>query len=186
MKEKIIENWNAAVAPEDLCIFVGDIFFYHGVIEMKETLDRMNGRKILVRGNHDMKPRQMMNAGFEICVEQMEMNVAGEFITISHYPFRMPKWKFRLRKFINKIKKKLGFKRVKWPEKYHNKRPKDRGQFLIHGHTHRKQKAYGRAIHVGVDGWDFKPVNIQDISHLVDRIKKSEAKHGKSKTRIIV
>lgn len=116
----------------------------------------------------------------------MEMNIAGGRVTISHYPFRMPEWKFQLRKYINKVKKSLGFKRVKWPEKYHKKRPRDRGQFLLHGHTHRKQKSYGRAIHVGVDGWDFKPVNIQDISHMIDRIKKNESKFGKSKTRIIV
>ena len=56
-------------------------------------------------------------------------------------------------------------------EKYHHKRPMDNGQFLIHGHTHSKHKINGKAIHVGVDAWNFKPVNIQEISNMIAKVK---------------
>lgn len=175
MKEVIIDNWNKVVSPEDLCIFVGDVFFYHSKQDMADTMSRMNGRKILIRGNHDHKPRQMMNAGFEICVDEMVMTIAGEKVLISHYPFAMPELRYKYLVKKNRFIRWLtGRNRQIWPYKYHDKRPVNRGQFLIHGHTHDKEKIRGRAIHVGVDAWDFKPVNIHEISNIIARIKQSE------------
>ena len=176
MKEELIRRHNALVKDDDLVIWVGDCFFYYSKEEMKRVLSTLKGRHILVRGNHDQKPRMMMNAGFEICVEEMTMVIAGERVLISHFPFRMPEWKFRYRKFINKIKKKLGLTRKVWPEKYHNRRPVDKGQFLIHGHTHSTNKLRGRQIHVGVDAWDYRPVNLQEIANIISEVKLGEKK----------
>lgn len=176
-KEKFIEDWNKLVRPFDRVIFVGDIFFYHSKEEMKTTLERMNGIKILVKGNHDFKAAIMQNAGFQICVDELVMTIADEKVTISHYPFRMKEWLFRWIKFkasVIKAMRWLGIgTRPIFFEKYHNRRPVDRGQFLIHGHTHSKHKVNGRAIHVGVDAWDYKPVNIQQISDMIVKIKKN-------------
>jgi len=174
-KEKFIATWNRHVRPEDLGIFVGDIFFYHTKEQMKETLSRMNGRKILVKGNHDFEHRIMMNAGFELSVDEMVMTIAGEKVTFSHYPFRMkPMLKawVKTKALVKKGLRWLGISTTPiYFEKYHTKRPVDRGQFLIHGHTHSKHKINGRAIHVGVDAWDFKPVNIQEISNMIAKVK---------------
>lgn len=189
MKEAMIANHNKVVSPEDLVIYVGDMFFYHSMAEMKEVMDRMNGRKILVKGNHDRKARDMMRSGFELCVDEMVMTIAGEKVQISHYPFGAPQWKWKWMVFKNKCVRRVGEflhklrldfgkwgKRRVWPYKYHDKRPKNVGQFLIHGHTHDKEKLRGRAIHVGVDAWDFKPINIQEISNLIARVKEAEKK----------
>lgn len=175
MKEKIIENWNKLVNPGDLCIFVGDIFFYHTAEEMKNTLSRMNGRKVLVKGNHDLTPRKMMNAGFEICVEEMVMTISGERVIISHYPFKMDKKLMFYLKIKSFFKKMIGLRALKF-EKYHDRRPEDKGQFLIHGHTHSKEKSKDRMIHVGMDAWEYKPVNIQEISNLINQIKAQETR----------
>ena len=177
MKEEMIQSYNNLVSPGDLVIFTGDVFFHHGKDEMKETLDRMHGRKILVRGNHDHKPRTMMNAGFHISVESMELVIANERVLISHYPFAMPRYRYKILTFFNKIKRKLGLK-IKPLEKYHHKRPTNKGQFLIHGHTHDKIAYKGRQIHVGVDAWGYKPVNIQEISNLICKIKRKEKNNG--------
>jgi len=173
MNETIIKNWNKLVRPEDLCIFVGDVFFYYSKNEAKKLLSRMNGRKILVRGNHDTKPRAMMNIGFEICVEQMEMLIANERVTISHFPFRWSKYKHNWHTFKNRIRN-IFSKRKRSADKLYSKRPENKGQFLIHGHTHSKEKVNGKMIHVGVDAWNFRPVNIQEISNIIDKIRKSE------------
>ena len=178
MKEKLIQNHNRLVKPDDLVYYGGDTFFYHSKQEMQDVLKRLNGRKVLIRGNHDQKPRQMMNAGFDSVVEQAIIYIGGERVIMSHFPYAMPEWKYQYRKYTNKLKKKLGFKRTKWPEKYHDRRPRDEGAFLLHGHTHSTFKCVGRQIHIGVDAWDYKPVNIQEISNLMQRIK-NEEKRGK-------
>ncbi len=183
MKEKIIENWNKLVRPDDLCIFVGDIFFYHTKEEMKATLSRMRGVKILIKGNHDLTPREMMSVGFTLCVESMTMKIADEEVVISHYPFRMKEWLYRYVKIKSKVFKFLNKIGIKAPlvlyEKYHERRPIDNGGFLIHGHTHSTNKVNSRMIHVGVDAWNYKPVNIQQISNIINEIKKNGPKTTK-------
>jgi len=180
-KEKFIADWNSLVRPKDLCIFVGDIFFYHSKNQMKETLARMNGKKVLVRGNHDDEHRTMMSVGFGISVDEMIMTIAGEQVHFSHYPFRMNPWLFKWVKFKAIISKTLRWCGIPTKpiffEKYHTKRPIDRGQFLVHGHTHSNHKINGRAIHIGVDAWKFKPVNIQQISNMIAEVKKNGPKY---------
>ena len=51
MDEHMIENWNRVVKPNDKVIHLGDI-----VINRKflKTLERLNGKKKLIMGNHDI------------------------------------------------------------------------------------------------------------------------------------
>ncbi len=54
MNEYIIEKWNSVVKDEDIVYHLGDVGF--GTIEMlKDLIGRLNGKKILLRGNHDFK-----------------------------------------------------------------------------------------------------------------------------------
>jgi calcineurin-like phosphoesterase family protein len=182
MNEALIANWNKAVKPEDLCIFVGDVFFKCNTEQIKNILSRLNGnRKILVFGNHDRDRRRMMNLGFTLVVEEMSMDIAGEKVLISHYPFQMKKKLYAWVKFKRNVIRYLnglGFKiRPTYLEKYHERRPEDNGQFLIHGHTHDKTKVDGRAIHVGVDAWKFKPVNILEVGNAINEIKRNGPKY---------
>ena len=63
MDEAIIQRWNAVVRPQDHVYHLGDV-------AMKATslalVQRLNGHKRLVRGNHDIfKTKQYLAAGFE-------------------------------------------------------------------------------------------------------------------------
>lgn len=63
MDEHMIERWNAVVRPEDSVYHLGDF-----VINRKHMHigHRLNGRKRLVRGNHDVfKTREYLDIGFE-------------------------------------------------------------------------------------------------------------------------
>ena len=63
MDETMIERWNAKVKPQDTVYHLGDV-----VINQKSLhlVSRLNGRKILVRGNHDIfKDKQYYDVGFE-------------------------------------------------------------------------------------------------------------------------
>lgn len=54
MTEELISNWNETVAPDDLIIHLGDIAF-GGVEKFHEVMKVLNGKKVLVMGNHDTR-----------------------------------------------------------------------------------------------------------------------------------
>lgn len=52
MNEAMIENWNSVVGPKDLVYHLGDVVINRRYLNL--VLPRLNGRKKLVRGNHDL------------------------------------------------------------------------------------------------------------------------------------
>ena len=54
MTNDLISNWNECVAPDDLIIHLGDISF-GGVDRFHECMSQLNGKKILIKGNHDLR-----------------------------------------------------------------------------------------------------------------------------------
>lgn len=50
--EFIISNWNKTVGPDDKVYHLGDVGFI-SFTKMKAIFDRLNGTKILIKGNHD-------------------------------------------------------------------------------------------------------------------------------------
>lgn len=61
MDEHMIQQWNSVVRPEDKVIHLGDI-----VINKKflPILNRLNGRKKLIMGNHDIWPISTLTGYF--------------------------------------------------------------------------------------------------------------------------
>jgi len=63
MDETMVERWNAVVSPQDTVYHLGDV-----VINRKSLhhVKRLNGKKRLVRGNHDIfKDADYREAGFD-------------------------------------------------------------------------------------------------------------------------
>ena len=63
MDETMVSNWNKVVAPEDHIYHLGDV-----VINRKslQIVKRLNGKKRLVRGNHDIfRTQEYIDIGFE-------------------------------------------------------------------------------------------------------------------------
>jgi len=62
--ECLIESWNRVVRPDDKVYHLGDVVMNRHALP---TVRRLNGRKILVKGNHDVfTARQYLDvAGFE-------------------------------------------------------------------------------------------------------------------------
>ena len=59
MNEKMVELWNETVRPNDLVYHLGDVTINHKHLSI---LDRLNGRKRLIMGNHDnAKPATYLN-----------------------------------------------------------------------------------------------------------------------------
>jgi calcineurin-like phosphoesterase family protein len=63
MDETMIERWNAKVQPQDTVYHLGDVVINKKYLNLVE---RLNGRKILIRGNHDIfKDDDYRGVGFE-------------------------------------------------------------------------------------------------------------------------
>jgi calcineurin-like phosphoesterase family protein len=63
MDEHMIEQWNATVKPEDSVYHLGDYVINRRFMHVAH---RLNGRKRLVRGNHDLfKTQEYLDCGFE-------------------------------------------------------------------------------------------------------------------------
>ena len=61
----LIRNYNELVSETDICYFIGDFMMDKNEDRLKAYLDRMNGTKILILGNHDkMNPFAYVDAGF--------------------------------------------------------------------------------------------------------------------------
>lgn len=56
MNETLIKNWNETVSKDDIVIVVGD-FVAGNYLFCKWLLHKLNGEKILIKGNHDFKFR---------------------------------------------------------------------------------------------------------------------------------
>ena len=67
MDEELIRRWNNKVGKNDEVYILGDFAFASGR-RVNELLDRLNGRKYLLRGNHDhsfLKDRDFDDTKFQ-------------------------------------------------------------------------------------------------------------------------
>ena len=87
--ESLIEkNWNEIIGKDDTVIHLGDIAMKSDIGDnFIKKLGSWNGRKILIRGNHDKNPDEFyMQAGFTIVVTEMSMRFKDIKILFSHRP----------------------------------------------------------------------------------------------------
>jgi len=86
MDEEMIARWNAVVKPEDTVYHLGDFAFFRGGPDvLKDITRRLNGRKILVSGNHDKRPGCMREGGFdEVYEDQLVIDRDDTKLLLSH------------------------------------------------------------------------------------------------------
>jgi calcineurin-like phosphoesterase family protein len=81
MDETMIERWNAKVQPQDTVYHLGDVVINKKYLHLVE---RLNGRKILIRGNHDIfGDDEYYKAGFE---QLHGVRVFVDKFILSHIP----------------------------------------------------------------------------------------------------
>lgn len=81
MDADIIKRWNAVVKKDDAVYHLGD-FSWLKPAEEKEILSQLNGKKVLIRGNHDYKPTD----DWQEIVSYAEIFDNGRRVVLSHYP----------------------------------------------------------------------------------------------------
>jgi calcineurin-like phosphoesterase family protein len=156
MNEAIIANHNTLVAPGDDVFVLGDVAL-GSIDQMARLVQRMNGRKFLVPGNHDrcwrgnkrirgIDTQRYIDAGFQILSGVVVWSETGW--VLCHFPSK-------------------GDSHTE--DRFLEYRPSvSEDDWLIHGHVHEKWQVNGRQINVGVDVWDFKPVSAMEIAQIIE------------------
>lgn len=137
--EALITNWNKTVNKGDTVYLLGDFAM---IPTQQDNLPRMkhyrklrmrlNGRIILIRGNHD----QMSNVVYDECFSEVydlrEISIDSEKLTLCHYPMRS------------------------W-----NASVNGRGHLFAHVHSRLEHVDTGVSCDVGVDvpEWNYAPVS---------------------------
>jgi calcineurin-like phosphoesterase family protein len=95
MDERLIENWNALVEPQDMVFFLGD--FGLGTTEFLTSLcARLHGNKICIRGNHDGSPAKMHTIGFALVLESAFIKIGCHQVELVHIPSQPAPLHFQL------------------------------------------------------------------------------------------
>lgn len=142
MNEMLIQKWNAVVDPGDTVYALGDIFM--GPRETVLLRKRLNGKIILVKGNHDKKDALLIEAGIDEIHRSLEIEVDGFKLYLAHIPMHLDpgeRW---------------------YPEELKTIPPEQYDYFLC-GHVHTSWKRQGKTINVGVDVSDFTPLTLQQL-----------------------
>lgn len=149
-EEKLLKNWEKMVAEGDIVFHLGD--FAIGKLDESKSIteniklfrQRLKGRIILVRGNHDMKPNEWyMQNGFEVCVNKMIFNYKGVRLLLTHQPEIVDgDWDFNIHGHL-------------------------------HGNEHRGYfDNFPKLIDVSVDCLGWRPILLSDVFQL--RVKANE------------
>lgn len=89
MTEKLVENWNKVVSDDDIVFVVGD-YSNLNFEKTKQITKMLNGKKYLVRGNHDkFSIKEYQDMGFETVYDYPVL--VNKYFMLSHEPIYVNK-----------------------------------------------------------------------------------------------
>ena len=91
MNQTLIDNWNNAVPDDSIVVCCGDFTLEHkeNLKGYEKLASKLNGRILLVRGNHDRVPlvtEDVPGSKFIAIVDLAMLHIDGIKIMASHYP----------------------------------------------------------------------------------------------------
>lgn len=137
----MIKRWNNKVKPGDRVYHLGD-FAFHKQDKAQSILNRLNGEKHFIPGNHDSRDIKKL-IGWASVAPLKEITVDEECyqgkIVMCHYAMRV------------------------WNKSHY-------GALMLHGHSHGSLPTINnQSTDVGVDCWNYAPV---ELSELIEFLKK--------------
>jgi calcineurin-like phosphoesterase family protein len=168
---EIIRRWNSVVKWDDIVWHLGDVGMGR-YARFRDQLSQLNGIIHLITGNHDevfpgnrtahqAQASWLKIAGsrFESVQAYARRKVGSYMFLLSHFPYDGDHT---------------------GADRYTQYRLRDEGMWLVHGHTHLKDKLspamriapgtmseparwMGRQLHVGLDAWDLTPVSQEQV-----------------------
>lgn len=138
MDEALIQNWNSVVSPQDRVYVLGDLAINRKAVH---TIGRCNGRKVLVKGNHDIFKLSDYSSHFDdIRAYVVKKTPQGGKLIMSHIPIH---------------EESLG----RWGLNIHGH---------LHSHTVKKKTKYNtlvedkRYVCVSVEQTNFTPITLEE------------------------
>jgi len=145
MNNTLIENWNKVVKPNDMVYHLGD-FSFSKEQRIESLVRQLNGKIILILGNHDKLSRNFYKNTFERVFDYYKLRCNNEKYILFHYPIY--EWDGFFRGTIH----------------LHGH---------VHGNSKNSnvQDIPGRqhAVDMSVDSRDWRPVNIDEIAGIVNQ-----------------
>lgn len=146
MNSEMEKRWNLIVSPQDLMIHIGDLSASLGNNKdsFKELIGRLNGKKILVRGNHDhLKDEWYIEAGFIKVVDYIYVSP----LLFTHVP-----------DVVDAIKPHP------WADITKKLRETFSPELVVHGHDHRTNTPeYEKHFNCASDRHAFMPISLREI-----------------------
>lgn len=136
--EAIITNHNEIVKTDDEFYFLGDFSFNDKRTE--EYLQRINGKKFFIRGNHDSHKTVKLYQKYGIYLdEQIKIVVQKQDIILNHFPARS------------------------WNRSHH-------GAWHLYGHHHGsiEREPWGKSMDVGILLNNYYPFTFEQIKTILD------------------
>ena len=180
MDADLIARWNATVTPEDTVWVLGDVDM-HGKPANLARIAELNGTKILIAGNHDScwagfrgawaKRSLYLDAGFTAVLDfavttlpALTKKAQNARVMLSHFPYDGD--------HVTEDGQVI--------DRYAEYRLRDHGIPLVHGHVHeafreRRSKRGTWGINVGVDWWDYRPVDEHALAAHLDALRRGNA-----------
>lgn len=138
MNQGLIDNWNAKVRPDDEVYVLGDFSFGNP----DHSAPHLNGRKYLIKGNHDAKKIKKLEPYFEWIKNIHEMKWNGNYIVMCHYAMRT------------------------WNKSHYGS-----WHLYGHSHGSLEKEPWGKSMDVGVDSNNYMPISIVEVSEIMDKRK---------------
>lgn len=122
--EWLIDVWNKNVTPADVCYSLGDYSFAKKYDDIAKFTERLNGNKILIKGNHDKREHlnqlvkdQLIAAWYDY----KEIKISETSVCLFHFPVKF------------------------WHKQAH-------GSIHLHGHLHGANSGLdGKVLDIGLD-----------------------------------
>lgn len=162
MDEALIANWNSKVPTTGIVFVVGDFSMNCPMNRVIEIRKRLNGRIILIRGNHDddviklnerHKIFEEIHTRLDIRVSYTDENGDTSYVDIelNHFPSLV------------------------WNNSH-------KGSYQGYGHVHSKEAIPGQdpfQTDVGVDGNNYTPLSLEDFCNKITK-QRMEGMHVQS------
>lgn len=151
MDNTLICNWNDTVPTDGLTFVLGDIGFCSNST-ITDIFSRLNGTKILIRGNHDSNYKDsVLESIFEEIHDILYVRIFDEvlskyvYMVLCHYPM------------------------LDWQGSF-------KGAWQIFGHLHTRElaefetlktKLFASQYDVGVDNNNFRPISFYELKEII-------------------
>lgn len=165
MDEELVSRWNAVVGPKDRVYHLGDVAYRCSPGYLASVLGRLNGKIVLVKGNHDHKValKAAVVDMFSEVHDVLLLKVKGTGSPLEPNGQHLKMWLSH-------------YSHQHWPSRHH-------GAVHFFGHSHGKAVPVGRSLEVCVECNGLAPFSLETA---LDRVYQNAALERAGKSGISV